>query len=381
MAILMIYKKTFLSAAALLSSSLLFACAQEPEITTSPTETQFNLELITDAIAIPWGMTWLNKDELLVTNKAGDLRLIRNGVLLDEKIAGLPALNDATQGGLLDVEVDPNYDNNGWIYIAYSGYEGEGEGQNTSVMRAKLNNMQLVEQEVIFNGEPNSEKGFHYGSRLEFDKDGYLYITIGDRGERDVNPQRLDRDAGKVHRIYSDGSIPKDNPFVNIANANDTIYTYGHRNPQGMAMHPATGVIWTHEHGPKGGDEINIIKASSNYGWPLITYGVNYSGTVITKETHMEGMEQPQWQWTPSIAPSGMHFVTSEKYPEWQGHMLVGSLKFRYLLLMEINGEEVLSQTKLFEDVGRLRSISQSPDGYIYIGTDGSGIFKVTPLS
>lgn len=377
----MINKKTSLSVAALLSSSLLFACAQEPEIATSPTETQFDLELITDAIAIPWGMTWLSEDELLVTNKAGDLRLIRNGVLLDEKIAGLPALNDATQGGLLDVEVDPDYETNGWIYIAYSGYEGEGEGQNTSVMRAKLNNMQLVEQQVIFNGEPNSEKGFHYGSRLEFDKDGYLYITIGDRGERDVNPQRLDRDAGKVHRIYPDGSIPKDNPFVNDADANDSIYTYGHRNPQGMAMHPATGIIWTHEHGPKGGDEINIIKKASNYGWPVITYGVNYSGTVITDDTHMDGMEQPQWQWTPSIAPSGMHFVTSEKYPEWQGHMLVGSLKFRYLLLMEINGEEVVSQTKLFEDIGRLRSISQSPDGYIYIGTDGSGIFKVTPLS
>jgi glucose/arabinose dehydrogenase len=357
------------------------ACAQEPKIEVSPSVTQYKLELITTGVTIPWGMAWLNNSDMLVTNKLGDLRLIRDGVLLDEKITGLPALNTQTQGGLLDVEVDPNYAQNGWIYIAYSGYEGIDDGQNTSVIRAKLKGMALVEQTLIFNAEPNTNKGFHYGSRLEFDNEGYLYITIGDRGERDVNPQRLDRDAGKVHRIHSDGSIPTDNPFVGQAQINPSVFSFGHRNPQGMAKHPATGEIWTHEHGPKGGDEINIIKKAANYGWPLITFGKNYSGTSITDKTHMQGMLQPQWQWTPSIAPSGMRFVTSDKYPQWRGHMLVGSLKFQYLLLMEIENDTVVSQQKLFEDTGRLRSISESPNGDIYIGTDGNGIFKIVPIT
>lgn len=369
------------SMVAMTAAFSLMACAQEPEIAVSPTVTQYKLELVTNQISIPWGMAWLNETDMLVTNKLGDLRLIRNGELIEEKIAGLPALDTQSQGGLLDVEVDPNYATNGWIYIAYSGYEGQDSGQNTSVIRAKLKDMTLVDQELIFNGEPNSEKGFHYGSRLEFDKNGYLYITIGDRGDRDINPQRLDRDAGKVHRIYPDGSIPKDNPFVDQVNAHGSVYSYGHRNPQGMALHPTTGEIWTHEHGPKGGDEINIIKKAANYGWPVITYGVNYSGTTITDETHKEGMMQPQWQWTPSIAPSGMQFVTSDKYPDWKGHALVGSLKFQYLLLMEIDNDTVVSHSKVFEDTGRLRSISQSPSGDIYIGTDGKGIFKIVPVT
>lgn len=357
--------------------TVLSACAKEPNIDVSPTVTQYKLELVTKDVVIPWGMVWLNSQDLLVTDKLGDLRLIREGQILDQKISGLPKLNTGTQGGLLDVEIDPNYSENGWIYFSYSGYEGQGSGQNTSVMRAKLKDMQLVEQQVIFNGEPNSDKEFHYGSRLEFDSQGYLYITIGDRGNRDENPQRLDRDAGKVHRIYPDGRIPTDNPFVDNENASPSIYSYGHRNPQGMALQKTTGLMWTHEHGPRGGDEINIIKKAANYGWPVITYGVNYSGTEITDKTHMDGMEQPQWQWTPSIAPSAMHFVTSDKYPQWQGHMLVGSLKFQYLLLMEIDDKKVVSQSKVFEDVGRLRSISQSPDGFIYIGTDGNGIYKI----
>lgn len=359
----------------------LSACAQEPDIEVSPSVTKYQLELVTKGVVIPWGMAWLNPDDLLVTDKLGDLRLIRKGQLLEQKISGLPKLDTGSQGGLLDVEVDPNYSENGWIYISYSGYEGEGSGQNTSVIRAKLKQMKLVDTQVIFNGEPNSDKKFHYGSRLEFDKQGYLYITIGDRGNRDVNPQRLDKDAGKVHRIYPDGRIPEDNPFVGQTGAKGSIFSYGHRNPQGMALHPETGEIWTHEHGPKGGDEINIVKKAANYGWPLITYGVNYSGTEITDKTHMDGMMQPLWHWTPSIAPSAMQFMTSDIYPQWKGHMLVGSLKFQYLLLMEIDTDKVVSQSKVFEDVGRLRSMSVSPDGYVYFGTDGNGIYKIVPAT
>lgn len=358
----------------------LFGCAQAPPVETAPSQSQYTTELVTTGVVIPWGMAWLNQSDLLVTDKLGSLRLIRDKKLVEQEISGLPELNAAGQGGLLDVIVDPNYAENGWIYISYSGFEGEGDGHNTSVLRTKLKDMALVETQVIFNGEPNSKKNQHFGSRLAFDNDGYLYISIGDRGERDINPQRLDRDAGKVHRIYPNGEIPQDNPFVGVAGANPSVYSYGHRNPQGMALHPVSGQIWTHEHGPRGGDEINIIQKGANYGWPLITFGTNYSGTTITDKTAMEGMLQPQWQWTPSIAPSAMQFVTSERYPQWQNNMLVGSLKFRYLLLMEIDQNKVISQQKLFEDIGRLRSISQSPDGYIYIGTDGSGIFRIVPV-
>ncbi|MBT1451232.1 sorbosone dehydrogenase family protein [Glaciecola sp. XM2] len=354
-------------------------CAQTPDIEVSQSTNAYTTSLVTNGIAIPWGMTWLNETDLLVSDKLGSLRIVRNGKLLEEPISGLPAISINGQGGLLDVEVDPNYAQNGWIYFAYSGFEGESEGFNTSVMRAQLENMALVNQQVIFDGEPNSDKRQHFGSRLSFDNEGYLYITIGDRGERDIHPQRLDRDAGKVHRIYPDGSIPSTNPFVDNADANNSIYSYGHRNPQGMAVHPVTGKIWTHEHGPRGGDEINLLQAGANYGWPIITFGRNYIGTEITDKTEMEGMMQPQWQWTPSIAPSGMLFVTSDRYPQWQGKMLVGSLKFGYLLLMEMDGEQVVSQSIALEDVGRLRSISQGPDGYIYVGTDGTGIFKIVP--
>jgi len=206
-----------------------------------------------------------------------------------------------------------------------------------------------------------------------------LYISSGDRGNRDVNPQRLDRDAGKIHRINSDGSIPEDNPFVDQKNANPSIYSYGHRNPQGMAMHPVTGDIWTHEHGPKGGDEINIIQASANYGWPVVSYGVNYSGSSFTDLTEKEGMQQPAWYWVPSIAPSGMTFVTSDVYPDWKGKVIVGSLKFAYLVALELNGDKVLSQEILFPGIGRVRNVKQGADGYIYVATDGAGIFKIVP--
>jgi len=206
-----------------------------------------------------------------------------------------------------------------------------------------------------------------------------LYISSGDRGDRDVNPQRLDRDAGKIHRINSDGSIPNDNPFVGQKDANPSIFSYGHRNPQGMAMHPVTGDIWTHEHGPKGGDEINIIRKGANYGWPVISFGVNYSGSSFTELTEKEGMEPPQWYWVPSIAPSGMTFVTSDIYPDWKGKIIVGSLKFAYLVALELEGDKVLRQEILFPGIGRVRNVMQGADGYIYVATDGAGIFKIVP--
>lgn len=352
--------------------------AQEQVIPSSPESKLYQLELITKGVDIPWGMVWLNDRELLVSNRAGDLRLIRDGKLLDGAIKGVPEVHAKNQGGLLDLEIDPDYANNGWIYLSYSGYEGEGQGNNTSIMRARLKDMALVDQQLLFHGYPKTERVHHYGSRIEFDKEGYLFFSLGDRGQRDVHPQRLDHDPGKVHRIHPDGSVPESNPFVKTDNARPTIYSFGHRNPQGMALNPVTGDIWTHEHGPRGGDEINIIKAGNNYGWPVITYGINYNGTSITDETAKEGMEQPIWRWTPSIAPSAMQFITSEKYPHWQGHLLVGSLKFAHLVLVELDGNKVKGHSKWFEGMGRLRSMAVHPNGDLYLGTDGNGIYKVS---
>ncbi|WP_299074980.1 PQQ-dependent sugar dehydrogenase [uncultured Paraglaciecola sp.] len=355
------------------------ACAQQPKIPLSESVQSYNLELVTKDIDIPWGMAWIDANTFLVSDRKGELRLVKDGKLLTQKIGGLPKLRAQGQGGLLDVAIDPNFSKNNLIYFSYSGLEGENEGAHTSVMRAKLQDFELTEQKVVFEGSPNSTKGQHYGSRLAFDKLGYLYISSGDRGNRDVNPQRLDRDAGKIHRIHSDGSIPKDNPFVGQQGANPSIYSYGHRNPQGMAMHPQTGDIWTHEHGPKGGDEINIIQKGANYGWPVISYGVNYSGTSFTDLTEKPGMQQPAWYWVPSIAPSGLTFVTSSRYPQWQNKIIVGSLKFAYLVALELDGDKVLNQETLFPGVGRVRNVKQGLDGYIYIATDGAGIFKIVP--
>ncbi|KAF7787397.1 hypothetical protein PRUB_a4612 [Pseudoalteromonas rubra] len=365
--------------------SLLFISAQsvqavEPQtIELAKSADNYQLELVARGIQIPWGMVWLNDKELLVTDRSGQLRLIKEGKLIDKPIEGVPEVHAERQGGLLDIEIDPNFDKNGWIYFSYSGFEGKEKGSNTSIMRARLKDMKLIDKQLIFDGYPNTERAFHFGSRIEFDKDGYLYFSIGDRGNRDVHPQRLDHDAGKIHRINADGSIPKSNPFAKHKDARKSVYSYGHRNPQGMAMHPETGEIWTHEHGPRGGDEINIIKPGRNYGWPVITYGINYNGTKITDETSRTGMQQPDWVWVPSIAPSGMAFVTSDKYPHWQGHLVVGAMKFAHLVLVELDGNKVVGHSKLFEGAGRVRSIATHPNGDLYLGIDGSGIFKVVP--
>jgi glucose/arabinose dehydrogenase len=370
---------------AALSLATLSACANSQvdsqPIKDNTSDDAYELVTITEAVTVPWGMVWLNNSDMLVSDRSGELYLVSNGVLNQTPIKGVPKVDARNQGGLLDLEKHPDYPNNGWIYISYSGFEGEDEGSNASLMRAKFDkaNMTLTDTELLFEADPNTDNTRHFGSRIEFDDEGYLYFSIGDRGERDVNPQRLDRDAGKVHRLNADGSVPSDNPFVGQDDANPSIYSYGHRNPQGMAKHPVTGDIWTHEHGPRGGDEINRIEKSVNYGWPVISYGINYSGTSFTDITEKEGMAQPNWQWTPSIAPSGMVFVQSDRYPEWQGHMLVGSLKFAQVVLVEMDGNTITGHSKLFDDIGRVRSLSFSPDGYLHIGVDGKGLMKVVP--
>ena len=292
------------------------SCAQKTdnEINT-PEEVNFEAELVVEDLEIPWGMAFLPDDSMLITEKNGDIIHFKDGV--KTMIEGGPGVYYRGQGGLLDIELHPDYENNGWIYLSYSSEDGAGSGGNTAVIRARLQGNTLVNSELLYKASPNTTRGQHWGSRLEFDNDGYLYFSIGDRGNRDVNPQNNTLDGGKIYRIHDDGQVPEDNPYRSVQNGNIRAFTTGNRNPQGMAKHPDTGEIWIHEHGPMGGDEINIIKRGVNYGWPVITYGTNYDGSSITNETAREGMEQPVHYWVPSIGPSGMAFVTSDRYPDW----------------------------------------------------------------
>jgi len=337
----------------------------------------YTLELIVGDLTNPWGMAFLPDGSILIAEKSGTLILFKEGQR--KRISNPPESVVIGQGGLMDIEIHPDYENNGWIYFSYASDKGEGKGANTAIMRAKLHKYTLKEKQVLYKASPNTETFAHWGSRIEFDRDGYLYFSIGDRFNRDVNPQNIKRDGGKIYRINDDGTIPESNPFVDIEGAKKAIYTYGHRNPQGMAINPLTGRIWIHEHGPKGGDEINILRAGKNYGWPKVTFGKNYDGTVITEKKFMSGVIPPTFYWTPSIAPCGMTFVSSEKYPLLNGDLLVGSLKFGYLEWLGIEDLQVINRTKLFENIGRVRNVRQAPDGYLYIAVEGKGIYRIVP--
>jgi aldose sugar dehydrogenase len=349
-----------------------FVYAQE----SAPT---YRLETVVTGIAIPWGMVQLPDGNLLVTERSGSLFYADLNRQQKTKISGLPTITARGQGGLLDIALHPDYQNNGWIYLSYSSPDGGASGDNTAIVRARLKDFALVDLQQLYKATPNSSKTQHFGSRLAFDKEGYLYFSIGDRGERDVNPQDITLDGGKIYRLHDDGRIPKDNPFVDVKGAKTAIYSYGHRNPQGMALHPLSGDIWTHEHGPRGGDEINIIGKGKNYGWPEVTYGINYYGTSISDFTSKPGMEQPVWYWDPSIAPSGMAFVTSERYPNLKGQLLVGSLKFGTLVACQLAGNRVDSANVLLENLARVRDVRQMADGFIYIATEDNRIVRLVP--
>jgi len=339
----------------------------------------FKVDTIVSGLEVPWSMAFLPDNSMLITEQKGDLVHFKNGIKTN--IKNVPEVYFRGQGGLLDIELDPNYSENGWLYLSFaSNIENDGNGGNTTIMRAKLEDYSLIETKVLYKASPNTKSGTHFGSRIEFDKAGYLYFSIGDRYDRDVNPQDIIKDAGKIYRINSDGTIPTDNPFYNTKGAKKAIYSFGHRNPQGMALHPETGKIWAHEHGPQGGDEINIISAGKNYGWPKASFGINYNDTKFTDDTSLPGMEDPIHYWTPSIAPSGMAFVTSDKYPNWKGNVLVGSLKFQYLNLCTLDNNKVIKEDKLLDNIGRVRCVRQAPDGYIYVAVQNLGIVRLTPL-
>lgn len=339
----------------------------------------YEMNDIVKGIAIPWAMVQLPNNDILVSERSGELRLIRKGLLLSKKITGLPEIDSNGQGGLLDLALHPDFINNQWLYFTYSDESGTGRGSSTALMRAKLNiaNMSLSEKQLLYKGEANSTKGQHYGSRIAFDNKGHVYFSIGDRGKRDVNPQDLTRDGGKIYRLHDDGRIPTDNPFVERAGVKTATYSYGHRNPQGLAFDNNTNMLWSHEHGPKGGDEINLVNPGANYGWPVVSYGVNYSGTKFTELVAKDGMEQPALYWLPSIAPSAMIYVTSDNYPDLKGKFLLGSMKFGYIVVVEVVDNKVVKQSQMLKGLGRVRSLMQGQDGQIYVGLDGGGIKEI----
>ncbi|SFE37130.1 PQQ-dependent sugar dehydrogenase [Thermophagus xiamenensis] len=340
-------------------------------------ELSFRIDTIATGLGIPWAMAWLPNGDMLVTERSGELFRFR-GKTFAARIEEVPQVYANGQGGLLDIELHPDYENNGWIYLAYS--EPEGNGGNTAIMRARLKDDQLVDREKIFKATPNTRSGVHFGCRMAFDKDHYLYFSVGERGNPS-NAQDLTNHSGKIHRIHDDGKIPEDNPFVDTPGAIPSIWSYGHRNPQGLAFHPVTGELWETEHGPKGGDELNIIKKGANYGWPEITYGINYDGTIITRDTAKAGMEQPIIHWTPSIAPCGMAFADSGVYPEWGNNIFSGSLSFRYLVRTVLKGNQVQKHEIMLREAGRVRSVETGPDGYLYIGVENPGvIFRLIPV-
>jgi glucose/arabinose dehydrogenase len=357
--------------AALLTVSivLLSALVSAAVETLRSEEHSFRVVRLVEGLEHPWGLAFLPDGRMLVTERPGRLRIVRDGKLERQPVSGLPKIVARGQGGLLDVALHPDFAANGLVYLAYAG-PGRG-GVSTEVARGRLVGNRLEGVQVIFRQEPKSDARQHFGGRLVFDRAGFLYLTLGDRGEKE-RAQRPDDHAGSVIRLHDDGRVPADNPFVGQPGWKSEKYTLGHRNQQGAALHPGTGELWTHEHGPQGGDEVNVIRAGVNYGWPVITYGVNYViGTRIGEGTHKEGMAQPLYKWVPSIAPSGMTFYTGERFSRWRGDLFVGALKDQMLVRLRLDGEQVVKEERLLQGVlGRIRDVRTGPDGLIYLLTD-----------
>jgi len=352
---------------------LLFLLAASPALAQDFTseEHAFRLVKLVEGLDHPWSVAFLPDGGMLVTERPGRLRVVHDGKLQPEPVAGVPAVFASGQGGLLEVALHPQFAQNGWVYLSYAE-PGEG-GASTALARAKLVQGRLEDLRVIFRQDPKTNSSVHFGGRIVFDRAGYLYLTLGERGEKD-RAQRPDNHHGSVIRLHDDGRVPADNPFAGKAGWKPEKLDLGHRNQQGAALHPRTGVLWTHEHGPQGGDEVNIIRAGVNYGWPVITYGVNYGiGTKIGEGTHKEGMAQPLYYWVPSIAPSGMAFYTGDKFPKWKGDLFVGSLKFELLVRLKLDGEKVVKEERLIKGaIGRIRDVRAGPDGFLYLLTDES---------
>ena len=376
-------KKHLVSTLALSLLASAAAAQNEPTVIKSE-KANIRVEVIATGLQNPWGLTFLPDGRALVTERPGRLRIIGKDNKLSEPVGGVPEVAAVGQGGLLDVALSPDFAKDNLVFLSFAEPRGAA-GSSTSVARGKLvekdGKATLEDVKVIFRQEPARLGGFHFGSRLVFAHDGNLFVTTGERNLKTPS-QDLSNHIGKIIRITPNGEVPKDNPFVNNKDAKPEIWSYGHRNVQGAVLHPQTGKLWLTEHGPRGGDEINIPEAGKNYGWPVIGYGIDYSGAKMHESTHKEGMEQPIHYWTPSIAPSGAMFYTGELFPEWKGNLFTGSLVFTSLYRIELNGEKVVKEEPLLEAAGdRIRDVRQAADGSIWLLTDARNgkVLRLTP--
>jgi len=342
-------------------------------------EEEFRIMTVVEGLDNPWGIAFLPEGGFLVTERPGRVRIVRDGELDPTPLTGVPEVAARNQGGLLDVALHPDFQENRLVYLSYSKPLDGGQA-TTAVARGRLEGAGLAGVEDIFVAEAAAQGGAHFGSRLLFDRDGYLFVTVGDRGQKE-EAQNLSNHKGTTLRLHDDGRVPRDNPFVGREGALPEIYTYGNRNAQGMALHPETGEVWQNEHGPRGGDELNRIQAGRNYGWPEITHGIDYNFRPITPDTARPGMEQPVVHWTPSIAVSGMDFYTGDAFPRWRGDIFVGALAQQHIRRITLEGDRVTSQEQLLTGFQRrIREVKTGPDGYLYLLTDHSGSGQVVRL-
>ncbi len=342
-------------------------------------EVNFQVVEVARGLENPWGIAFLPDGGILVTERPGRMQILRNGERTE--VSGLPEVRATGQGGLMDVILHPHFEDNQWVYFSYSAnYDG---GIGTKVTRARLDDASLTDLEDIFRMNPPGSGGLHFGSRLAFDNDGYLFITIGERNDRH-RAQELDSHHGTLLRVHDDGSAPEDNPFVGQENAHPEIYSYGHRNAQGMHYDAETGVLWLHEHGPRGGDALNYAQAGANYGWPRATYGEEYrGGTIGTTPDQLDDVVNPVLHWTPSIAASGLTLYRGDKFPEWEGNLFAGALAQQHIRRVVLDGKEVVHQEELIRnEFGRIRTVVTCPDGYLWFATDerNGGLYRIQPI-
>lgn len=343
--------------------------------------------IVAEGLSTPWGIEFVDETRTLVTERTGGLRWVVDGELDPKPITGLPTPVLYADSGMYDVALDPEYKKNGWIYLALThslngGITKDDPGM-TKVVRGKIDDHKWVDEQTVFSMPDDFylKNAYRWGCRLLFDREGYLYFSIGDLA-RDEHVQNLSFPSGKIYRVHKDGSIPEDNPFVNVDGAIPAIYTYGNRNPQGLALHPTTGQIWATEHGPLGGDELNLITKGANYGWPLISYGRNYNGTIVSELTEKPGLEQPITQWTPSIAICPAEFYTGSLFPEWKNDLMIGALSHEEIRRLVIDDNRVVSQEVVMKGVGRVRDIKTGPDGAIYaLLNKPDALIRLTPLN
>ena len=327
----------------------------------------FRIDTVVTGLAHPWGLAFLPDGALLVTERGGQLRMVVDGRLVPEPVQGTPEVAARDQGGLLDVALHPRFADTRWVYLSYA--KPGPEGITTAVSRGRLDGMRLTDVQEIFEARAWRSGGPHFGSRLVFDRAGYLYVTVGDRGAMQ-EAQNRGNHQGTILRLHDDGRVPDDNPFVGQAGVLPEIFSYGHRNPQGLALHPETGELWSTEHGARGGDELNHVRAGRNYGWPVITHGINYNGQPIGEGTSKPGMEQPVHYWVPSIATSGTTIYAGDRFPRWRGSILVGGLTGQQLVRISVDGTRETGSEVLFRGMGRVRDVRTGPDGFIYVLID-----------